>query len=189
MKRLLAYLFIVLGLGLVVNVKAEDIRDFQIEGISIGDSALDLFSKKEINEYFSVPTNLKNSSYTQSCFNNYGDTYDRICVAYNKSSSKKTIEGIQAQIRFEKDVMSICRKKQYEVDNDLSLIFKNLERKDWGRLPLKGLKDLDPNAYYYPITYDFIDKSRSQIGCYSIQSLSTLKIAVYNLKFGLVLRD
>ena len=28
--------------------KADDIRDFEIEGMSIGDSALDFFSKEEI---------------------------------------------------------------------------------------------------------------------------------------------
>ena len=30
--------------------KADDIRDFEIEGMSIGDSLLDFLSKKEINE-------------------------------------------------------------------------------------------------------------------------------------------
>ena len=30
--------------------KADDIRDFQIEGISIGDSALDYFPKSEIEQ-------------------------------------------------------------------------------------------------------------------------------------------
>ena len=30
--------------------KADDIRDFQIEGISVGDSALNYFSKSEIEE-------------------------------------------------------------------------------------------------------------------------------------------
>ena len=29
-------------------IKADDIKDFEIEGISIGDSLLDYFSKKEI---------------------------------------------------------------------------------------------------------------------------------------------
>ena len=48
MKRLLAYLFIVLGLGLTFSVNAYDIKDFQIEGISIGDSAIEYFTKKEI---------------------------------------------------------------------------------------------------------------------------------------------
>ena len=37
MKRLLAYLFIVLGLGLLINVKTDDIRDFKIERMYVGD--------------------------------------------------------------------------------------------------------------------------------------------------------
>ena len=63
MKRLLAYLFIVLGLGLVVSVKADDIRDFQIEGISVGDSLLDYYSEKEINKSRKV-TKYKDKTYT-----------------------------------------------------------------------------------------------------------------------------
>ena len=50
MKRLLTYLFIVLGLGLTFNVNADDIRDFEIEGISIGDSLLDYFSEDQIKK-------------------------------------------------------------------------------------------------------------------------------------------
>ena len=34
--------------------KADDIKDFEVEGISIGDSALDHFSKKEIDDRASI---------------------------------------------------------------------------------------------------------------------------------------
>ena len=46
MKKLLGIL--VLGLFLITPSQADDIRDFQIEGMSIGDSALDYFSEEEI---------------------------------------------------------------------------------------------------------------------------------------------
>ena len=48
MKKLLAIL--VLGLFLITPSQADDIRDFQIEGISIGDSLLDIATEKEINK-------------------------------------------------------------------------------------------------------------------------------------------
>ena len=48
MKKLLGIL--VLGLFLITPSQADDIRDFQIEGMSIGDSLLDYFSEEEINE-------------------------------------------------------------------------------------------------------------------------------------------
>ena len=54
MKRLIAYLFLVLVLTFDFQslTKADDIGDFEIEGISIGDSALDFYTKEKINEYY-----------------------------------------------------------------------------------------------------------------------------------------
>ena len=48
MKKLLGIL--VLGLFLITPSQADDIRDFQIEGMSVGDSLLDYFSKSEIKK-------------------------------------------------------------------------------------------------------------------------------------------
>ena len=48
MKKLLAIL--VLGLFLIPPSQADDIRDFQIEEMSIGDSLLDYLSEKEIEK-------------------------------------------------------------------------------------------------------------------------------------------
>ena len=46
MKKLLA--IITLSLCFMLPSQADDIKDFQIEGISIGDSLLDYLSKREI---------------------------------------------------------------------------------------------------------------------------------------------
>ena len=40
--------------------RADDIRDFQIEGMSIGDSALDYFSESEINKNKKIGIEIKN---------------------------------------------------------------------------------------------------------------------------------
>ncbi len=48
MNRLL--LIIILTFSFQTLTKADDIRDFEIEGMSIGDSALDYFSKSEIKK-------------------------------------------------------------------------------------------------------------------------------------------
>ena len=48
MKRFLAIL--VLGLFLITPSWADDIRDFQIEGMSVGDSLLDYFSEEKIKD-------------------------------------------------------------------------------------------------------------------------------------------
>ena len=50
MKRLLIILILTFSFQSLTN--ADDIRDFKIEGISIGDSLLDYYSKKELNNSF-----------------------------------------------------------------------------------------------------------------------------------------
>ena len=53
------------------SVKSNDIRDFQIEGISVGDSALDFFSKKElkyrneVKKFWVAASNLKKNTIVQ----------------------------------------------------------------------------------------------------------------------------
>ena len=48
MKRLLTILILIFSLQ--TPSQADDIRDFQIEGMSVGDSLLDHFSEEEINK-------------------------------------------------------------------------------------------------------------------------------------------
>ena len=52
MKRLLAYMFLVLVLTFSLQswTKADDISEFEIEGISIGDSLLDHFDENKIKK-------------------------------------------------------------------------------------------------------------------------------------------
>ena len=64
MKRLLACLFMVLVLTFSLQswTNADDIRDFEIEGMIIGDSLLDFYSKSEINNfhnYDDLPSDMK----------------------------------------------------------------------------------------------------------------------------------
>ena len=49
----------VLGLLLSLNVNADDIKDFQIEGISIGDSLLKYYSEKDIKKVVRSVANSK----------------------------------------------------------------------------------------------------------------------------------
>ena len=52
MKKLL--LILILMLGFQTLVKADDIRDFEIEGMSIGDSLLDYFAINEFTKNFLI---------------------------------------------------------------------------------------------------------------------------------------
>ena len=60
MKKLLT--IIILGLCLMLPSKADSIKDFQIEGISVGDSLLKHFPESEIKRFFNydnLPSDMK----------------------------------------------------------------------------------------------------------------------------------
>ena len=81
MKKLSTYLFLIL-FSFSAPSFADDIRDFQIEGMSIGDSLLDYMSEDEINN--SKRDYLKNRKYYVVFITNSLKDYDVIDV-YLKS--------------------------------------------------------------------------------------------------------
>ena len=91
MKKLL--LILIFTLNLQNLAKADDIRDFQIEGISIGDSALDYFNKKQLDDksyIFSANDKYLTSYFYKSEFQNY----DAVEISYLKNDKNYTIKGI-----------------------------------------------------------------------------------------------
>jgi len=80
---------VVLGLFLSFNANADDIKDFQIDGVSIGDSILDYYSeetiKKETEEVW------PNTTYVQFCSEDNLSDFQYLCFAYLKKDKKYII--------------------------------------------------------------------------------------------------
>ena len=108
MRIFLIVLFLIIGPQLRIN--ADDIRDFEIEGISIGDSLLDHANINNINSNLSNSEIYKGTNYQRACFDNYGNVYDRICVTFSKNT-KKIIQALQGQLRFKSLNYELCKKK------------------------------------------------------------------------------
>ena len=72
MRKFLIYLILIL-LNFSVSTYADDVRDFEIEGITIGDSLLDHFSKNEIKNF------------TITTYQNKTDEYIMLTGAEDKS--------------------------------------------------------------------------------------------------------
>ena len=175
MKRLL--LILILTLSFQSWTKADDIRDFQIEGMSIGDSLLDYISIKKINDNISKEERFKGTNYKRTCIDNYGSTYNRLCITF-LNDKKKIIQSLQGQFRYKKINYEACKNKMNIVDQELSDLFKGKNKKNWGLLEFTPV----PEASYHPITFDFKDQSRAQLGCYNYPTinLTSFKIIVYN---------
>ena len=104
--------------------KADDISDFQIEGMSVGDSLLDYFSKKELingirkNSYKGsdgkfIDINLKA---------NWFDLYESIQATVKRNDNKYIAHSIDGGIFFERNT-KLCMDRMEEIVDDLSKIF------------------------------------------------------------------
>ena len=125
MKRLL--LILILTCSFQTLTKADDIRDFEIEGISIGDSALDHFSKKQLDDKsytFSASDKYLTSYFYKSEFQNY----DAVEVSYLKNDKNYIIKGISGG----NTVTSLddCKKKYNKIKKDLNNYFKDADSMD-----------------------------------------------------------
>ncbi|MDA9682867.1 hypothetical protein N9U23_03160 [Candidatus Pelagibacter sp.] len=174
---------LVLILSIHTYVKADDSRDFQIEGISLGDNLLDYINLKKINNNATNESRYEGTNFKRTCIDDYGPIYDRVCATY-LNNKKKIIQSVQGVLNFNKVNYKICKSKMNNIDNELSSLFENLKKKDWGLLELSSLKETYPESTYHPITFDFQDQSRIQLACYNYPSinLTIFKIVIYNIE-------
>ena len=162
MKKLLAIL--VLGLFLITPSQADDIRDFEIEGMSVGDSALDYFSKRELNDSIQFGFETKEYAYVHISKEKL-DTFDNGLIIFRPKDIKFTIHSISGRIHFHKDI-SACHKKQNEIVNELSQLFKNVsEKHDEGTFNYSG--DKSNKSKVTAINFSLYDGGVAHVGCYN----------------------
>ena len=129
MKKLSTCLFLIL-FSFQASSWADDISDFEIEGMSIGDSLLDYFSKKEIKDNTQTGY-YTNNKYTPVEFFQLSSfkTYDSVGLRYKTDDKKYIIVGISGTLFCEKNIEK-CNKKQKEIDLELSNMLKKSQRVD-----------------------------------------------------------
>jgi|ETNmetMinimDraft_23_1059889.scaffolds.fasta_scaffold36573_4 hypothetical protein len=132
MKKLSTYLFLIL-FSLSAPSFADDIRDFQIEGMSIGDSLLDYFSEKEIRKNISnVYSYIEDKTFVATGFDEKLislKTYEYVQIEFKDNDKDYKIHGITGKLflNFEENIEA-CYKKQDEIAEKLSLIFKDTKK-------------------------------------------------------------
>ena len=134
MKKLSTYLFLIF-FSFQTSSWADDIRDFQIEGMSIGDSLLDYYSSEDIELRVSQIINqgYKSDKFIRTSFSSgFGskkfEIYDGIGVHFKKKDSIYKLHGLSGYFLIDKK--SECIKKQNEIIKDLSEIFTSKPKYD-----------------------------------------------------------
>jgi hypothetical protein len=125
MKRLSLYLFLIL-FTLPTPSQANDIRDFQIEGMSVGDSLLDYMSKLEVDnsKAFFYP---KSKKFKEISVNKELSIYNMLTASIKVSDKKYIIYSMMADLFFRNNFED-CLKKKDEVLADIKNTLGSFEK-------------------------------------------------------------
>ncbi len=169
MKKI--FFLIILILSFQTLSLADNIRYFQIEGMKIGDSALDYFNESQLEDNEQGWHNYSYKEYSTSLMPGKG-IYDWFLVSYKNDDNNFIIEGLTGGLEKIDYDNEKCNKKLEENALNISEKFKNtLQNK-------KKTYQLKANASRtYPFTgkstvtsilFDFLDKGQIILSCYYI---------------------
>ena len=163
MKKLSTYLFLIF-FSFSAPSFADDISDFQIEGISIGDSLLDYMSEEEIKE--NVVYVYPDKKFTVSVYKKSSEMYDLgVGIEYKSNDQTYKIHGVQGRVGFENDIEG-CYKKQDEIEKEISSMFDKVKKEDWGILVLHLKGEAAEGSTFKPITFDLNNGAVATVECY-----------------------
>ena len=144
--------------------KAEDIRDFEIEGMSVGDSLLDFYSKREINNfsnYDDLPSDMK---FRIADDERKIGSYDGLQFFYKPKDQKFKIYSISGHVYC--NSKNECNKifEQIKSDMENSLGEKNFKKHTFKHLDDKSGKSVGTIYYLYveggDISVEYMDWSK-----------------------------
>ena len=139
MKRFLSILFLFLSFHSFS--KADDIGDFEIEGMYVGDTLLNYYSEEEIKSFYQNSSYYRDKAFAVIFVDRNSNMYDRIQATLKPGDSKHKIFSLEGIIDFDKEINK-CKKKRKQIISDIKRMFSDYER-------------LDDDGYYEP------DKSKN----------------------------
>ena len=172
MKKFLAIL--ALGLFLITPSQADDIRDFQIEGISIGDSLLDIATEKEINKAKSSEQ-FPNDKFIIYYLEELKPlkNYDWVSVTTKKNEKNYIVTNIGGAISYKK--LDKCLELQKEIQKDVERLFKANDKQE---NIYASKQDKTGNSKVYGVQYylkPYPSNESIAINCYHMTHASNLE--------------
>ena len=189
MKKILA--IIVLSLHLITPSKGDDISDFQIEKISIGDSLLDYFNKLEIENaprYDNTNTAQTSDKFYEARFKNIG-IYNEMMFSLKKNDQTFKNYSIQGIVKYENNI-SECYKKIDKLADEIETLFSGATREK-SKFAHRG--DKTGKSMVTAVTFTWSSRDRISIQCYDwtkkMRYWDNLRIAILTKEFRDWLRD
>ena len=155
MKKLLGIL--ILALLFISASKANDISEFQIEGMSVGDSLLNYYDKEKL-KLIKKENSFKKKIHNKYCDEQLSEIYFQICFFTLTKDKEYKIESIAGFILCRKNIKA-CYAKQEEIDKEIKSLFDDARR---AVFDYKHAGDKTGNTKEKDIVY--ILKSKAEVG-------------------------
>ena len=165
MKKILLLLF--LSFFISLHAQAENIEDFEIEGISLGDSALEFFTEAQIKK--NTRNYYKNKTYVpvQNDQMSFFKTYFAVDFSYKRNDDQYKIVSLSGIIDYRNKDMDKCYKEMDEIAKNFDTMLTNIKKK----YPKKTQKHKSPRnksgkSTFTDISYEFKNGDFTSITCY-----------------------
>ena len=178
--------FFLLALILIFNfqslTKADDIRDFEIEGISIGESALDHFSEEYLINGLKNKSSDKKRKFSRIWIRNkVFDSYEYVAIAVKPEDPKFIIHGITGMFDIEEN--KECLDKKKIIEKDIKNIFINAEI---SKSEQAALQDTTGKSKVIG-TYFYLNNGSVSVQCFIFTKESNIKsgldVAIRNTEY------
>jgi len=171
MKKLLEIFVLVL---LSTSAYTDDIKNFQIEKITIGDSALDYFSEAQLEDNELDWHNYSYKEYSTSLLPGKG-IYDWFQISYKSDDDNFKIEGLVGILVIKNYDNKKCNEKLNTVAIDISELFKNTKqgKKEKYKIAYNPRKifqveDFSGKSTATSISFNLLDKGEIILACYNM---------------------
>ena len=150
---------------------AENIQNFQKEGMKIGDSALNYFSESQLENNEQGWHNYSYNEYSTSYMPGKG-IYNWFLVSYKNDDNNFIIEGLVGGLEKSNYDIKECNNKLDVVALNISKLFKNIVQEE-----KKSYKLKQDAAQTYPFTgksvvtslsFNFLDGAKIILACYKL---------------------
>jgi len=165
--------FIIVSILIFQNLSlADDIKNFQIEGMKLGDSALDYFSESQLEDYEQGWHNFNYNEYATSYMPGKG-IYNWFLVSYKNDDNNFIIEGLVGGLEKSNYDIKECNNKMDVAALNISKLFKNTfqERKKSYELTQDAMQTypFTGKSVVTSLSFNFIDGAKIILACYEMK--------------------
>ena len=164
--------FLIISILIFQNLSlADNIKNFKIEGMKLGDSALDYFSESQLEDYEQGWHNYNYNEYSTSYMPGKG-IYNWFLVSYKNDDSNFIIEGLAGGLEKKNYDIKECNNNLDVTALNISELFKNTPQEE------KKSYELAQDAVRtYPFTgkstvtslsFNFLDGAKIILACYKM---------------------